>query len=78
MILKEEINGKLFPRNLVAFKLNGQKLWEVENLHNPKAGSWFFKNIEIADSGNLIGYNWCSLTYEIDRNTGKILKSERS
>ena len=65
------INFRQF-RNLVAYDLNGKKLWTAEHPTNETAGAY----IEFLSSNPLKVWNFVGFICEINPMNGKLIKSE--
>jgi hypothetical protein len=60
-------------RNVMAYDMKGNMLWQIENLFpNDK---WCHYNLIRTDENDLIHlYNWCGFVVKLDPFTGKVLQ----
>ena len=63
-------------RNICRFDEAGAKIWIVEEPDGAKGQANAFMDLWLDQSGKLMGGTWQGMEYEIDFETGKLLKSK--
>lgn len=62
------------PRNVIALDEDGNKLWEIEPVRTHSGDEYSPYTGLIIEEGSIVGSNWNSKDYKIDRGTGNVTR----
>jgi len=76
IVLLESPIGKVFNKNIFAINKSAKILWQVKekDLYPGGLKDCPFVDIVINEEDQLVLFNWCSLAYIVNPETGEVLK----
>ncbi len=66
---------KIYNKNVIAFLVNGDFLWEIqESAYQGLSKDCPFINMAKIAENEILLFNWCDVILRVEANTGKILE----